>query len=78
MRLEIADCDVAAVLGLGLRLLQHPVGLADAGGHAEEDFVPPRGRRGSVAGISAGARSGIVKREDRVEHDGVQRPRWPG
>ena len=39
VRLEVADHDVASRLGLGLALLQHPVGLADAGGHAEEDLV---------------------------------------
>ena len=39
--LEVADHDVAPALGLGLALLEHPVGLADAGGHAEEDLVVP-------------------------------------
>ncbi len=41
VRLEVADHDVAPVLGLGLPLLQHPVGLADARGHAEEHLVAP-------------------------------------
>ena len=39
VRLEIADHDVAA---LGVRLpalLQHPIGLADTGGHAEQNAV---------------------------------------
>ena len=43
--LEDADDDVASGLGLGLALLQHAVGLADARRHAEEDLVaarPPR------------------------------------
>src|SRR3954447_26802768 len=39
VRLEGADDDVAPGLGLRLPLLQHAVGLADAGGHAEEDLV---------------------------------------
>ena len=37
--LEQPDGDVAAGLGLGLALLQHAVGLADPGRHAEEDLV---------------------------------------
>ena len=36
--LEVADDHVAARLGLGLALLEHAVGLADAGRHAEEDL----------------------------------------
>ena len=39
VRLEVADHDVAAGLGLGLALLEHAVGLADAGRHPEEDLV---------------------------------------
>ena len=39
VRLEVADDDVAAGVGLGLPLLQHAVRLADPGGHAEEDLV---------------------------------------
>ena len=42
--LEVADHDVAAGLGLGLGLLEHPVGLADAGGHPEEDLVAAAAR----------------------------------
>ena len=38
VRLEVADHDVAARLGLGLALLQHPVGLPDPGRHADEDL----------------------------------------
>ena len=44
VRLEVADHDVAA---LGLRLppfLEHPVRLADAGRHPEQDPVVPRTR----------------------------------
>ena len=36
-------------LGLRLGLREHPVGLADAGGHAEEDAVAAGHRRLSVA-----------------------------
>jgi hypothetical protein len=39
--LEVADHHVAARLGLRLALLQHPVGLADAGGHPQEYAVLP-------------------------------------
>ena len=35
VRLEQPDHDVAAGLLLGMALEQHPVGLADAGGHAD-------------------------------------------
>ena len=38
-RLEVADHDVAPRLELRVPLLQHPVRLADAGGHAQEDLV---------------------------------------
>jgi hypothetical protein len=38
--LEVADHDVPARLELGPPLLQHAVGLADSGGHAQEHFVP--------------------------------------
>ena len=37
VRLDDADDDVVAVLPAGARLLQHLVGLADAGGGADED-----------------------------------------
>jgi hypothetical protein len=39
VRLHEADDDVAAGFRLRLALLQHPVRLADARGHAEEDLV---------------------------------------
>ena len=38
VRLEVADHDVAAVVGLGGALLEHAVGLAHARGHADEDL----------------------------------------
>ena len=38
MGLEIADRDVAPVVGFGRALLQHAVGLAHPGGHADEDL----------------------------------------
>ena len=38
VRLEQADHDVAAHLLLDMTLVQHAVGLADAGGHPEEDL----------------------------------------
>ena len=38
MRLEIADDDVATAVGFGDALLQHPIGLADAGRHPDEDL----------------------------------------
>ena len=47
--LDQADDDVAPGLGLRLGLREHPVGLADAGGHAEEDAVAAGHRRLSVA-----------------------------
>ena len=49
VRLEVADHDVPAGLRLGLALLQHPVGLPDAGGHAQEDLV--------VTAVAAGRRA---------------------
>ena len=39
VRLEIADDDVAALVLRLLSLLEHPVGLADAGDGAEQDPV---------------------------------------
>ena len=39
VRLEVADHDVAPRLELRVAFLQHPVRLADAGGHAQEDLV---------------------------------------
>ncbi len=42
--LQIADHDIAAGLRLGMPLLQHPVGLAHAGGHPEEDLVTAAAR----------------------------------
>ena len=65
MGLDHADDDIDAGLQLGMRALQHLVGLADAGGGADEDLEPagrvvlaPRGlqqriRRGSFIGIAA-------------------------
>ena len=41
VRLEVTDHDVTPVLGLRLALAQHLVGLADAGGHPQEDLVVP-------------------------------------
>jgi hypothetical protein len=38
MRLDDTDDDVIAVLPAGARLLQHLVGLADAGRRADEDL----------------------------------------
>jgi hypothetical protein len=44
--LDDADRDVAAEVGLGVAFVQHAVGLAGAGGHAEEGLVTARqGRR---------------------------------
>ena len=40
MRLDDADDDVDALLQPGARLLQHLIGLADAGRRAEEDLEP--------------------------------------
>ena len=63
--LDHADHDVGAGLQLGVRALQHLVGLADAGGGADEDLEPPgaavlapgclqqRLRRGTLFGIAA-------------------------
>ena len=46
VRLEVADDDVAAFRLRLPALLEHPVGLADAGRHPEEDPVPAsHGRR---------------------------------
>ena len=41
VRLEVADHDVDALPRGLLALLQHPVGLADPGRHAEQDPVVP-------------------------------------
>ena len=63
--LDDADHDIDAGLQLGVRALQHLVGLADAGGGADEDLQPagaavlaPRRlqqgfRRGALFGIAA-------------------------
>ena len=40
MRLDDADDHVHTGLQLGLRALQHLIGLADAGGGADEDLQP--------------------------------------
>ena len=39
VRLEVADYNVKPGGALGLALLEHAVGLADTGGHAQEDLV---------------------------------------
>ena len=39
VRLEVADQDITAGGTLGSSFLEHPVGLADAGRHAQEDLV---------------------------------------
>jgi hypothetical protein len=59
VRLYVADDDVTSVLGLRLALAQHLVGLADAGGHPEEDLVVPvtGGFHGSYLGARALCRS---------------------
>ena len=44
MRLDDAEHDVGAPPLQGLRLLQHPVGLADPGGKAQIDLEPPSTR----------------------------------
>src|SRR5262249_41041565 len=49
VRLQVADRDIAAGVGFGLALLQHPVGLADPRGHAEEDLVAARGHGARLA-----------------------------
>ncbi len=66
MGLDHADDDIGAGLQPGMRALQHLVGLADAGGGADEDLEPagatvlaPRRfqqglRRGTLFGIAAG------------------------
>ena len=63
--LDHADDDIDAGLQLGMRALQHLIGLADAGGGADEDLQPAglivlapgrlqqRFRRGSLFGIAA-------------------------
>ena len=60
-----ADHDIDAGLQLGVRALQHLIGLADAGGGADEDLQPAGAavlapgcfqqgfRRGSLFGIAA-------------------------
>ncbi len=53
MRLEIADHDVGAGRLGGARRLQHGVGLADAGGGAEEDAQPAAGGAG-LLGLDVG------------------------
>ena len=65
MGLDDADDDIDAGLQLGVRALQHLVGLADAGRGADEDLEPAgaavlapgrlqqRFRRGSLFGIAA-------------------------
>ena len=63
--LDHADHDIGAGLPLGVRALQHLVGLADAGGGADEDLEPAGAavlapgcfqqgfRRGTLFGIAA-------------------------
>ena len=58
VRLEVADHHVAPRLRLGLRLLEHAIGLADAGGHPKDRPGCPR--------VRAAARSGS---EDVVDHE---------
>ena len=52
--LDDADHDIDAVLPLGVRALQHLVGLADAGGGADED-LEPAGRLSSRRAASSRA-----------------------
>ena len=75
VRLEIADHDVAP---LGVRLpalLQHPIGLADAGGHAEQDAVAAAHdvNRQRTAGESTdrSSRPAHALRPEEVVHDQV-------
>ena len=63
--LDHADDDIGAGLQLGVRALQHLIGLADAGGGADEDLEPAGAavlapgrfqqgfRRGALLGIAA-------------------------
>ena len=55
--LEVADDNIAPVLGLGGALLQHPVGLADPRGHPDEDLQVPAISDRAVAGALVGRRS---------------------
>ena len=43
MGLDHADDDIDARLPLGVRALQHLIGLADAGGGADKDLQPAGG-----------------------------------
>ena len=63
--LDHADHDIGAGLQLGMRALQHLIGLADAGGGADEDLEPAGAavlapgrfqqgfRRGTLFGVAA-------------------------
>ena len=62
MRLDHADDDVVAVLLSGARLLQHLIGLADAGGRAEEDLQPAQSASFFLRVGKEGVRRGALVR----------------
>ena len=63
MRLDEADDEVGATTHAPVALLEHPVGLADAGGHAEVDAEPPALARG----LGPNARQHLVCRGADIE-----------
>src|SRR3954468_7405769 len=68
MRLDDADHDVVAVLFPGARLLQHLVGLADAGSGADENLEPAGSALLSPGGLEQGLRRRSLVRLAPVLH----------
>ena len=62
MRFDDADDDIVAVLFPGARLLQHLVGLADAGSGADENLEPAGSALFPPGGLEQGFRRGSLVR----------------
>ena len=62
MRFDDADHDIVAVLLPGASLLQHLVGLADAGSRADENLEPAGSALFSPGGLEQGLRRGSLVR----------------
>ena len=62
MRFDDADHDIVAVLLSGAGLLQHLVGLADAGSRADENLEPAGSALFSPGGLEQGLRRGSLVR----------------
>ena len=68
MRFDDANQDIVAVLFPGAGLLQHLIGLADAGSRADENLEPAGSALFSPGGLEQGLRRGSLVRIAPVIH----------